>query len=134
AALTNAGDEQIRVAIVIEVGYGDAHSVELDIQARAVCYICERPVPIVTIEMHGCALPLVAGPIHSVNQQNVQPAIGVIIEESASRTECFGKILAPESAAVVRKAKTGGFCHIREAKRGRRFGAVRSQQQRGSAK
>ena len=46
-------------------------------------------------------------PIRAVHQQNIQPAIAVIIEKRAARAEGFRKILGSESAVVVMEADAG---------------------------
>jgi len=43
----------------------------------------------------------VAGPVHGVDEENVWPAVGVVIEEGAAGTESFGEKLAAVGAAVV---------------------------------
>src|ERR1035438_8397597 len=42
-----------------------------------------------------------AGPIHAVGQQNVLPAVGVVIQKGAPRAQSLGEQLAAISSAVV---------------------------------
>ena len=49
------------------------------------------------------ALALVPGPIHRVDQQDVWPAVGVVIEKSAAGTERLRKKLAAVGSGVVRE-------------------------------
>ena len=72
----------------------------------------ESSVAIVAIEPQCVCLPLVAGPIHAVDQQNVLPAVVVVVEESAAGAECFRKKLAAVSAAVVLKLNARGIRHV----------------------
>ena len=53
------------------------------------------------------ALPLVAGPIHPVDEQDVLPAVGVVIEKCATGAESLGKQLAAVGAAVVLEMDSG---------------------------
>jgi hypothetical protein len=54
-------------------------------------------VAIVAVELQRAALALVAGPIHAVDQQNVEPAVVVVIEERAARAQVSGRYLAPNA-------------------------------------
>src|SRR6185436_20304143 len=47
-----------------------------------------------------------AGPFHAVDEQDVRPAVGVVVDERASRAERFGKQLAAIRAAHVTELKT----------------------------
>ena len=44
-----------------------------------------------------------ARPIHAVHQQNIQPAVAIVIEKGAARAQRFRQILGSECAAVVAK-------------------------------
>ena len=71
----------------------------------------ESSVAIVAIEPQRGAPLLVAGPIHSVDQKNVLPAVAVVVEEGASGAQRFGQKLSSKGAAVVLElnAGTGGY-------------------------
>src|SRR6185369_8661589 len=70
------------------------------------------------------ALALVPRPVHGVEQQNVLPAVVVVIEKSASGAECFRQQLAAIRAAVVPKmdARLRSNVRERETRRRRRRG------------
>jgi len=61
-------------------------------------------------------LALVAGPVHAVEEHNVLPAVGVVIQESATRAEGLGKQLAAVGATVVHKTNSRGVGYVGEAK------------------
>ena len=62
------------------------------------------------------SLALVARPVHAVDQQNVLPAVGVVIEERAAGAQRFGQELAAVGAAVVAEMDAGGFGDVDQAK------------------
>src|SRR5271170_628609 len=59
-----------------------------------------------------------ARPIHSVDQQNVLPAVAVVIEESATRSERLRQQLSAIRATVVLKLNSRRSSYIRETKAG----------------
>jgi len=112
-ALANAADENVRKAIIIVVADRDAHAVHLDVQACGLGYVRKCSVAIVAIEPQGGALPLVSGPVHSIDEQNVLPAIAVVVEEGAARSQCFRKELAAIASRIVAELNACSRCHIR---------------------
>ena len=58
---------------------------------------------------------LVSGPVGSVDQQYILPAVAIVIKKSAAGAQRLGQELAAESAAVVQKVEAGGLGHIGEA-------------------
>ena len=60
-----------------------------------------------------------AWPVHPVDQQDVLPAIGVVIEKRAAGPERLRQQLAAISAAVVPELQPGGGGDIDEAEAGR---------------
>ena len=61
------------------------------------------------------ALAAMARPVHAVDQQNIQPAIGIVIEESAAGAQGFRQILGAECAAVVAEVDAGGGGDVGQA-------------------
>jgi len=55
-------------------------------------------------------------PVGAIDQQNVLPAIAVIVEKGATGTERFRKELASKGTTVVLKAKARGNGDIGKAK------------------
>jgi hypothetical protein len=64
----------------------------------------------------------VAGPIHSVDQKNVLPAVAVVVKEGAAGTESFRKKFPTEGSAVVLELNAGRGCDIDESKSWRSYG------------
>ena len=56
-----------------------------------------------------------AGPVHAVEHQNIQPAIGIVIEEGAAGAHGFRQILGAECAAVVPELDAGGGGDVGQA-------------------
>ena len=67
----------------------------------------EGAVTVVAVECERGRLPLVTGPVHTVNKENVLPAVAVIVEEGATRAEGLRKKLASVGAAVMLKLDAG---------------------------
>ena len=49
-----------------------------------------------------------ARPVHAVDEQDVLPAVGVVVDERAARSERLGQQLPAEGAGVVTELQTGG--------------------------
>ena len=107
AVLADAGDEEVGEAVVVEVADRDAHAVQLDVEAGGARDVGERAVAVVAIEAQRRALPLVPGPVHAVDEQDVLPAVGVVVEERAAGAERLGQQLAAVGAAVVAELQAG---------------------------
>ena len=56
AALSDAGDKNVREAVIVVIADGDAHAVEFDIESRMRGHISECAVMIVVVETQGTAL------------------------------------------------------------------------------
>ena len=85
-------------------------------------HIRERAVATVAVKTQRGPLPLVPGPVHGVDQQNVLPAVGVVVEKRTAGTERLGKQFAAVCTAVVLKenARLGRDVGEPEAERWRR--------------
>ena len=101
--LADAGDEEVGKAVVVEVADGDAHPVHLHVEAGGARDVGERAVAVVAIQRERRPLPLVPGPVHAVDEQDVLPAVGVVVEERAAGAERLGQQLA----AVARRCCAG---------------------------
>ena len=106
--LADTRDEEVGEAVVVEVADGDAHPVHLDVEPRRARDVGERAVAVVAVELQRRALALVAGPVHAVDQQDVLPAVGVVIEERAARTRA-----SPAAACRRRRRCCGGTGGLR---------------------
>ena len=125
AVLPDAGDEQVGEAVVVEVADGDAHAVHLDVEPGAAGHVGEGAVAVVAVQPQRRSLALVAGPVHAVDEQDVLPAVGVVVEERAAGAERLGQELAAVGAAVVPELEAGGGGDVDEPEAGRgwRLGA-----------
>ena len=143
--LADAGDQQVREAVVVPVADGHAHPVHLDVQARRPGDVRERAVAVVAIQRERRTFSDMARPIHPVDEQNVLPPVGVVVQERAAGAERFRQQLAAVRAAIVREGEPrrgrdvdeaeterpspgAGFC----AHRGRRHGAADSRKERAA--
>ncbi len=107
AILADAGDEQVGEAVVVVIADGDAHAVHFDVEPGGFGDVGERAVAIVVIEAERGALLLVARPIHRIDEQDVLPTVGVVVEKGAAGAECFGEELAAVGAAIVLEVDAG---------------------------
>src|SRR5438477_10209454 len=89
-ALADAGDENIGETVVVVIADGHAHSVELDVESCGAGDIGKGSVAIVAVEAKSGTLALVTGPVHSIDQKNVLPAVAVVVEERAAGAQRFG--------------------------------------------
>jgi hypothetical protein len=117
-ALADARHENVREPVVVVIANGDAHAIHLDIQPRRPRHIRKRSVTIVVIQAHGATVALVPRPVHAVDDENVLPAVVVVIEKSTTGPQRFGQILAAECAAVVTIGDAGLRRDIHQAKAG----------------
>ena len=68
----------------------------------------------------GAAL-LVAGPIGAVDEQNVLPAVAVVVQKSASGAESLGQEFSAESSAIVLEVNSRLSRYVRKMKAERRW-------------
>jgi len=54
-------------------------------------------------------------PVHAVDQQNVQPAIGIVVEEGAARSQSLRQVFGAECAAIVAELDSGRRSDVGEA-------------------
>src|SRR5207237_8219539 len=101
-------DVDVDVAGVVEVRRGYAEAGHVDGESGRACDVGERPVAIVAVERRIRPGPLVAGPVHRVDEEDVLPAVVVDVEKGAAGPERFRQVLLAERAAVVSKMETGG--------------------------
>src|SRR5581483_7706635 len=103
-ALSDRGDEQVIESIVVVVTDRDSKSEHLDRKAGLARDVSKGPVVIVVIQLQRSDSLVMAGEILAVHQQNVRPAVVVVINERAARPHSFGQILLSERAIVVDEA------------------------------
>ena len=105
--LAHACDQNVGKSIVVIIADSNTHAVHFHIKSGAGGNIGEAAVSVVVIKPERRATLLVAGPIHSVDQKNVLPAIAVIVEKSTTGTQSLGQKLSSKRPAVVLKLNTG---------------------------
>src|SRR2546422_3934375 len=103
---TQGADVDIHEPVVIVVSDGAAHAVHLHCQSGFAGDIGKGAVLVVAIQSRIGWFAFMPGPIHAVDEQDVLPAVVVVIEEGAARSNGFREILFPESAIVVSKEDT----------------------------
>ena len=101
--LAHRRDVEVGEAVVVEVSHGHAEAIHFDVKARLACHIREATLAIVAQQAHGGAAALMPRPILPVQQQDVQPAVVVIVEKRAARSHCFGQKLCPVRAGFMAK-------------------------------
>jgi alkanesulfonate monooxygenase SsuD/methylene tetrahydromethanopterin reductase-like flavin-dependent oxidoreductase (luciferase family) len=81
------GDVDVLVPVVVVVGDGHAHAVDLNTEACFFGDVRERTVFVVAVEGGSHLLARGWLPGLAVNEQNIGPAVVVVIEESAAGAE-----------------------------------------------
>ena len=95
AVLADAADEHIGKAVVVEVADGDSHPIHLDVETRDPCDVGEGPVAVVAIQAQRGALPAMTRPVGTVHEQDVLPAVVVVVEKRAAEPSVSGSSLPP---------------------------------------
>ena len=88
----------------------------LDVETGSTRDIRERAVAIVAIQAQGRALLRVPGPVHAIDEQDVLPAVAVVVEEGAAGTKGLGQQRAPIGAVVVAERQSGRSRDVDELK------------------
>ena len=101
--LPNTAYKNVREAIIVVIADGHAHSIHFDIQAGRASNVSERSIAIVAVQTQSRFLPLVAWPIHTINQQNVLPAVVVVVEKCATRAQRLRQKFPSEGSAIMLK-------------------------------
>src|SRR6266403_2605552 len=105
--LAKRGDENVVEAVVIVITDGHAQTIHRNAEARFAGHVGERAVVIVVIKLRGGGAALrMADPVLAINEQNIGPAVVVIIDERATGAHGFGQPLLAEGAVIVREADT----------------------------
>ena len=120
-----AGDVDVRVAVVVVIGGGAAQPVHLDREPCFFGHVGEAAVLVVVIEGRERLRAFVVGPVRRVDEQDVLPAVIVIVEKSAARADGFRQVMFTIRAAVVLETNAGLRRDVAELNRpavARRFG------------
>src|SRR5713101_5721321 len=95
------GNVNIDVAVVVVVADRASQAIFLESEAGSTGDIGKSAIMIVVIERRERLAAVMFRPISGVDQQDVLPAVIVIVEEACSRPHGFGKVLLSEGAVVV---------------------------------
>src|SRR5438445_4087675 len=106
-ALPERGDEEIIETVVVVIADRDAESEHGDRESGFTSCICKRSVVIVVIELQRGSTARVAGPVLTIQEEDIRPAVVVVINKGATRAHGFRQIFFPESAVVVSEVDSG---------------------------
>src|SRR6185437_10120859 len=120
-ALAERGDKNIIAAVVVVISDGYAQAVHFDSQAGLTGDVGERSVAIVAVERHGGMRAGMTGPILSIDQQDVLPAVIVIVQKSDARAQCFRQPHLAERAIVGNEMNACGARDILKSDMSRRW-------------
>ena len=108
------GDVHIVAAVVVVIADRYAHAMDFDIQAASSRNIGEGPVVIVAVKRRG-GVPAPRSPVRPIDQQDVEPAVSIGIEEGAAGTQRLGLAISTRLAGVMKKVNAGGGGNVSEA-------------------
>jgi hypothetical protein len=117
-ALSKRSDEEIVEAIVVVVADCDTHAIHLDVETGFVRYVGEGSVMIVVVELGRGVLLDVTRPVHTIDQENIGPAVVIVVDEGGAWTERLGQEFLSEGSIVVNEANTGLLSDIAKRHRG----------------
>ena len=116
-ALADGGDENVVEAVVVVVADRHTEAEKRNAQAGLASHVGEGAVVVVVVELQrgGAAfgvagVPIapgsgemgwMTGPIPTVDEQDVGPAVVVIVNEGTTRTHGFGQPFLAEGAVIV---------------------------------
>src|SRR5260370_30192808 len=110
------GDVHVVAAIVVVVPNSHADAIQFHIQTAPARDVGERSVVIIAIQRSG-SVTSARRPVLTVDEENVQPAVAIGIEERDARSHGLGKPLLPGAAGVVDKVYARGGGYVRELDR-----------------
>ena len=113
------GHVNVDVAVVVVVARGGAEPVHLHREPRRARDVGERAVAVVVVQREIRLRPRPARPVRRVDQQEVLPAVVVVVEKRAAGSQRLGQVLLPERAVVVGEADAGGRGDVGERQRRR---------------
>ncbi len=86
--LTHARNQDVGQAVVVVVADGDAHAIHVcGVESGSVRHVCKSAIAIVAVELESRARGVMSRPIGPVDEEDVRPAIGVIVEEGTAGPE-----------------------------------------------
>jgi hypothetical protein len=131
----DVGDEDVGVAVVVEVSNGDAHPVARSSDSRFFCDVGECAVVVVAEE----SIP-VGGrsfferrDLGSVDGIDVEEPVIVVVEQRNAGNHGFGLVLVGRGAIAGNKVETGLLGNLVEANAGKRRRCARLREKRREA-
>ena len=106
-ALPKRSNEDVLWAVVVVVTNGDAEAEDGNCESRFCSYIGERSVVIVVVKLGRGRGARMSRPVLPVDQQNVRPAVVVVINEPATGTHGLGQIFFSKGRVIVREMDSG---------------------------
>src|SRR5580658_3643174 len=101
-ALSDRSNKNVVEAVVVVVTDGDAKTKERNVEARFARHIGESAVVVVVIELQRSRAVLdMAPPILPVDEEDVRPAVVVVVNKRAARAHGFRQPLLPEGSIVM---------------------------------
>ena len=122
---------EVRVPVGIVVGRRPAHAVDGPVEAGLARDVAERPVAEVPQE-RGPGPPVLRAPLPAgaVHEEEVGPAVPVVVEHDDAAAHGLGHPLLSESARGVDEVDPRGRRDVRETDRGRRVAALARREAR----
>src|SRR5438128_1322474 len=127
-------DEYVGPAVVVVIADRHAHAVEGDRQPGRCGNVFEGAVAFVAVQGQSRRWTLVVlmpRPITGIHEQDVLPAVPVIVEKRDSRAHCLRQKLLAESAIGVPEGDAGGLGDVGEAYYGNRHTSWRGARSGG---
>src|SRR5262245_5107248 len=100
-ALPKSGDEKIFVPIVVVVPDSNSETEHRNREPGFLRHIRKCSIVIIAIELWRSCETGMSGPVLTVDDQNVLPAVVVVVNQSAPGPHGLGKIFFSECAVVV---------------------------------
>src|SRR5205814_2345153 len=113
--LADAGDQDVGKTVIVIVADSYAHAIDLDVETCLAGYVGEAPIAIIAVKPQRTALAFMPRPIHPIDQENVLPAVTVVVQESAAGTERLRKKLSPIRSTVVVKLNARSSGNVYQA-------------------
>src|SRR3954452_3676562 len=115
-------DVNVHFAVIVEVPNRATLTVDLQSKSRPSGHVRKGSVLIVVIEHWIGFSGQMTRPVHGINQQNVLPAVVVVVEKADAAAHGFWQVLLSERSRVVFEMDAGLCCHIGELDWSRRPG------------
>src|SRR5690348_17307095 len=100
-ALTHSTNKEVVVAVVVVIADSDAHPEHWDRKPDLAGHVGERAIVIVVIKLRRGRRTGMSGPVFAVDDQDVGPAVVIVVNEGAARPHGLGQILLSKRAIVV---------------------------------